>query len=336
MPARPPRAKKPPADGDAENQGAPVPTASGASGGAPGTGASGAPPQPPAAASPDPAAASGPAAGKAISTPQSAAGPALPLPVAASHAAPPADGASLDERPIAAQRPATPESPAADEPPGVAAAAMAGARGMGPPVPADREALAPQPPDAGQSLPPPVFRTTSATARGGAADPSCGIRSDGRVPPGVRLARAIRERVGARAVAASLAVAMVGLAATFAYREWTAPRGVAWMALLQPGPAPAVVARLDPATGALKVKVLAPQPPAGTRLALWLVTPNGGSHLLARFVGDVDVTVPAVRRIDRATLAASTLEISMEAAEAAAGGVASVPQVVYRGRLIAD
>ena len=205
---------------------------------------------------------------------------------------------------------------------------------LGPAPAVDRAGGAPQGPQPAQaamaadlspSLPPPVFRTPFSD------DPP-----PRPVPPGVRLARAVRERVGPRAVAACLAVALAGLAIAFAYRELTAPRSGPWMSLLQAEPAPAVAVRLDPSTGFLKVRILAPPPPAGTRHALWLVTPNGGSHLLVRFVGQVDMTSAVLRRMDRAALAASTLEVTLEAAEATAGGVASAPEVVYRGRLIAD
>jgi len=176
-----------------------------------------------------------------------------------------------------------------------------------------------------------VFRSAPGPEpRGQPRHPAVGIGR--RVP----LAGGLRRAAASPALVAGLGVALVALAATFAWREWTHARGAPVLGVLQPTPAPTVMVRIDPPTGGIKVRVIEGEPPAGGRYALWLVTPNGGSHLLARFSGSADVVSPALRRLDRATLAASSLNVTLEPSEAATGVGAAVPEVIYRGRLIAD
>lgn len=219
----------------------------------------------------------------------------------------------------------TPAPGSAAPAPAVAASAGAGDAGSSPEEPAS--AAAPAEPVRQIVLPPPVFRSApGSAARPGPSAPH----------PMAGIGRHLRRAATSPALVAGLGVALVALGGISAWREWTRVRGAPVLSVLHTTPTPIVMVRIDPPTGHIKVTIIDAEPPAGARYALWLVTPNGGSHLLARFSGSADVVSPVLRRLGRGTLAASSLNVTLEPSEAAAGGGAVAPEVIYRGRLITE
>lgn len=137
-------------------------------------------------------------------------------------------------------------------------------------------------------------------------------------------------------IALALLASTLGLATFAAYREWIWPRGGGWVAVLQREPLPSVAVRLDPDTGVVFARALAPAPPEGEVYRLWLVPSGGPARLMGAFSAGLAARAPDLAGLGRGALGSAELVITLEARErpVAAGGPQG--EVVYRGRLVPE
>lgn len=99
------------------------------------------------------------------------------------------------------------------------------------------------------------------------------------------------------------------------------------------GDLPALIVRIDPASGSVQVRPLAAETPAGRSLEMWAVVEGAAPRSLGTL--DPGAARARIDQRDRAGLSGATLAVSVEPTGGSPSGVPTGP-VVYSGRLVAE
>ena len=150
----------------------------------------------------------------------------------------------------------------------------------------------------------------------------------------IQLDRLRRSRAAWRSIAIGTTAMAAGLLLWIAVVRPPDPQAARELvaAVNRSGDLPALIVRVDPRTGAVKVRTLGAETPPGRSLELWSVV--GGE---TRSLGTLD---PAGTRIpvapqDRGRLADALLAVSVEPVGGSPTGVATGP-IVYTGKLVPE